>query len=241
MLNEKEALEKELLLLLSESFQPLGCGSLCALLQGKGFQISEATIGRMLRAFDFRGFTEKSGFQGRCLSKAGEDRLKDIIHAERRQQWGEELNQAIKGHTKEQLLEILVARSAIEGALAELAARKATDEDIASLAAILQRQKYGIETDRTTASEDVAFHAELARIAGNKILAASIGLIRQDHQLSPVLELVRRQVGSKFYIDHSRIVKAIRDHDAGKAKKAMCRHIEGLMQDVEKYWGDVTG
>ncbi len=238
MLDERETLEKEILVMLKDSAQPAGCGSICTALQTKGFRISEATTGRMLRDFDNRGFTDKAGYQGRCLTPAGQEHLQELLQDERRKQWGDELTRAVQGHTKEQLMEILVARSAIEGALAELAARKATASDIAELNAILNRQKVGVETDRITAAEDVAFHAELARIAGNKILAASIGLIRQDHQLSPVLEIIRRRVGSKFYIDHNRIVEAISDRNPTAAKAAMCRHIEGLMQDVEKYWSD---
>jgi len=240
LLNEKEALEKQILLLLLDSDQPAGCGSLCTALQAKGFRISEATTGRMLRDFDTLKLTEKTGYQGRCLSKTGEIRLQELLQAERRLQWGEELTQAVQGHTKAQLLEVLVARVAIEGALASLAAKNATPADIVSLTTILNRQKTMAETDLIAAAEDVAFHAELARIAGNKILAAAIGLIRQDHQLSPVLETIRRKVGGKIYIDHNRVFEAIRERNTIAARNAMCVHLEGLMQDVEKYWSDET-
>ena len=238
MLNEKEAVEKELLLLLRDSTQPAGCGSLCAALQARGFRISEATTGRLLRDFDLQSYTEKSGYQGRCLSSAGEARLQQLLQRERRQQWREELTSAVQGHTKEELLEVLVARDAIEGALAALAAQNATPDDVVALTHVLTRQQLRAETEQVAADEDVAFHEELARIAGNKILRASIGLIRQDHQLSPVLETIRRRVGSKIHIDHQRIVDAIRVQDPEAAKAAMHQHITGLIHDVEKYWDE---
>lgn len=238
MLNEKEAVEKELLLLLRDSTQPAGCGSLCAALQARGFRISEATTGRLLRDFDLQSYTEKSGYQGRCLSSAGEARLQQLLQRERRQQWREELTSAVQGHTKEELLEVLVARDAIEGALAALAAQNATPDDVVALTHVLTRQQLRAETEQVAADEDVAFHEELARIAGNKILRASIGLIRQDHQLSPVLETIRRKVGSKIHIDHQRIVDAIRVQDPEAAKAAMHQHITGLIHDVEKYWDE---
>ena len=238
MLNEKEAVEKELLLLLRDSTQPAGCGSLCAALQARGFRISEATTGRLLRDFDLQSYTEKSGYQGRCLSSAGEARLQQLLQRERRQQWREELTSAVQGHTKEELLEVLVARDAIEGALAALAAQNATPDDVVALTHVLTRQQLRAETEQVAADEDVAFHEELARIAGNKILRASIGLIRQDHQLSPVLETIRRRVGSKIHIDHQRIVDAIRAQDPEAAKAAMHQHIAGLIHDVEKYWDE---
>lgn len=238
MLNEKEAVEKELLLLLRDSTQPAGCGSLCAALQARGFRISEATTGRLLRDFDLQSYTEKSGYQGRCLSSAGEARLQQLLQRERRQQWREELTSAVQGHTKEELLEVLVARDAIEGALAALAAQNATPDDVVALTHVLTRQQLRAETEQVAADEDVAFHEELARIAGNKILRASIGLIRQDHQLSPVLETIRRKVGGKIHIDHQRIVDAIRVQDPEAAKAAMHQHITGLIHDVEKYWDE---
>jgi GntR family L-lactate dehydrogenase operon transcriptional regulator len=238
MLNEKEAVEKELLLLLRDSTQPVGCGSLCAALQARGFRISEATTGRLLRDFDLQSYTEKAGYQGRSLSGAGEARLQELLQVERRQQWREELTSAVQGHTKEELLEVLVARDAIEGALAALAAQNATPADVVALTNVLTRQQLRAETEQVAADEDVAFHEELARIAGNKILRASIGLIRQDHQLSPVLETIRRRVGSKIHIDHQRIVDAIRAQDPEAAKAAMHQHIAGLIHDVEKYWDE---
>lgn len=238
MLNEKEAVEKELLLLLRDSTQPAGCGSLCAALQARGFRISEATTGRLLRDFDLQSYTEKSGYQGRCLSSAGEARLQQLLQRERRQQWREELTSAVQGHTKEELLEVLVARDAIEGALAALAAQNATPDDVVALTHVLTRQQLRAETEQVAADEDVAFHEELARIAGNKILRASIGLIRQDHQLSPILETIRRKVGGKIHIDHQRIVDAIRVQDPEAAKAAMHQHITGLIHDVEKYWDE---
>ena len=236
LLNDKETIEKELLLLLRDSAQPAGCGSLATSLQAKGVRISEATIGRLLRVFDHQGYTNKAGYQGRSLSSTGEIRLTDLLNAERRFQWSEEISHIVQGHTKEHLMEVLTARSAIEGALAALAAQQATRTDLAVLMRILRRQKKMAQTNLITASEDVAFHAELARISGNKVLAASIALIRQDHQLSPVLEAIRQRVGSQTYIDHSRIFDAIRLHNPIAAKSAMCEHIEGLMKDVEKYW-----
>ncbi len=238
MLNEKEAVEKELLLLLRDSAQPAGCGSLCAALQARGFRISEATTGRLLRDFDLQSYTEKAGYQGRCLSITGEARLQSLLKLESRHKWREELTQAVQGRTKDELLEVLVARDAIEGAIAALAAQKATPADVLALTNILSRQQLMAQTEQVAADEDVTFHEELARIAGNKILRASIGLIRQDHQLSPVLETIRRKVGSKIHIDHQRIVDAIAAHEPETARAAMHHHINGLIHDVEKYWDE---
>lgn len=237
MLNEKEALEKEILLLLRNSARPAGCGSLSTALQTKGLRVSEATIGRILRDLDCHDYTSKAGYQGRRLSETGENRLSALLQAESRFQWNEEIAQIVKGHTKEHLLEVLVARSAIEGALAALAAESSSRSDLAGLMRILRRQKKMAETNLITAAEDIAFHAELARISGNKVLSAAIALIRQDHQLSPVLEAIRQRVGSRTYVDHNRIFSAIRSHDPVAAKIAMCCHIEGLIKDVKKYWG----
>lgn len=216
MLNARENLERDLLTIIRDSAQPVGCGYISQVLQNKGHSISEATVGRMLRDLDNHGYTDKAGFQGRSLSAKGLARLEELENKRKSLEWGIEFASALRGHSKAQLLEVLVARRAIESELAYLAARNRSEAD--------------------AAREDVEFHALIARMAGNRILGAAIALIRQDTQLSPVLEYIRRRVKSAVYIDHQRIAEAIAAGQADLARELMTEHINNLMKDVEKYW-----
>ncbi|QDR78972.1 FCD domain-containing protein [Sporomusa termitida] len=228
-LSDKENLEYDILSIINESNgRPMGCGSIAVKLQSLGYSFSEATVGRILRDMDIAGWTEKAGFQGRRLSGSGSERLEDLAGKERRQKQGEELLAAVQGHTREQLLEVLIARRAIEGELAYLAAQNAKPEEIQALQAAL-------------AAEDVVFHGIIVNMARNRVLAAAISLIRQDTQLSPVLEHIRLQVHSLVHVDHQKIAESIRSGNGDKARAAMIEHINNLISDVEKYWQPQIG
>ncbi|MDU4960111.1 MAG: FCD domain-containing protein [Sporomusaceae bacterium] len=236
MLNERERLEADCLAVIRDADQPVGCGTLSSVLRQLGHVVSEATVGRLLRDFDQTGYTQKAGFQGRVLSAAGRERLAALADKERSLQWGAEFSEAIKGHDKEKLLEVLIARRAIESELAALAAVNATAEELRLLNAIVDEQRRTLAAGEMTARQDVDFHAMIARMARNQILASAIGLIRQDTQLSPVLEYIRKHVHSKLYIDHDNIRKAILARRSDQARQAMTAHLDSLMADVERFW-----
>jgi GntR family L-lactate dehydrogenase operon transcriptional regulator len=236
VLNEKERLEADSLAVIRDADQPVGSGALSAVLRQLGHVVSEATVGRLLRDFDQAGYTQKAGFQGRTLSAAGRDKLTALADKEKSLQWGAEFSDAIKGHDKEKLLEVLIARRAIESELAALAAQNATEEEHQLLNTIVDDQRRTLAAGEMTARQDVDFHAMIARMARNQVLAAAIGLIRQDTQLSPVLEYIRKHVHSKLYIDHDNIRKAILGRQPAQARQAMAAHINSLITDVERFW-----
>ncbi len=236
MENDKERMEYAVLTIIRDAGQPVGCGAISSVLQGRGYTISEATVGRILRDFDIAGYTEKAGYQGRKLSNTGLERINQLDSKQKSLQWGAELADAIKAHTKEQLLEVLVARRAIESELAALAACNGSEEERRELAEILERQRVTLASGRMAAQEDVDFHSQIAHMARNRVLKAAIALIRQDTQLSRVLEFIRKHVHSVVYIDHKIIFTAINLKLPEQAKEATIEHINNLIQDVEKYW-----
>ncbi|HEY3426669.1 MAG TPA: FCD domain-containing protein [Negativicutes bacterium] len=217
--------------------QPMGCGSISVKLQTLGHSSSEATVGRILRELDFSGFTQKAGFRGRRLSDLGLNRLAELDGKERRLKCGEELMVAVQGHSKEQLLEVLIARRAIESELTFLAAQNATPDEIRTLKAVLARQISVLQNGDSAATEDVDFHNQIVHMARNRILAAAIAIIRQDTLLSPVLERIKRHVHSLLHVvDHQKIVENIASGNGDLARAAMVDHINSLIGDVEKYW-----
>ena len=89
---------------------------------------------------------------------------------------------------------------------------------------------------RAIESELAALAAVNATAEELRLLASAIGLIRQDTQLSPVLEYIRKHVHSKLYIDHDNIRKAILARRSDQARQAMTAHLDSLMADVERFW-----
>lgn len=241
MLTDREKQEYLALLTVHQSESPVGSGYLSRELRNYGWEVSEATAGRILANFDNIGYTTKLGFQGRVLSPLGIEKLKELEDKKVRLNQGYEFFKILESKTPDELIDILVARKAIEREIARLAALNATDEDIKELWQIQNLQKERIAHARGGAAEqDVAFHRVLAKASRNKVLEGAMNLIRQDAQLTPVLEYVRKEVHSIVSLDHANIARAIELRDADKAEKAMVDHIENLIRDVKKYWNLVN-
>ena len=242
MLIEKDKQEYLILLIINQSEMPVGSGHLSRELKNYGWDVSEATTGRILAQYDSTGYTSKLGYQGRRLTAAGIERLRELEEKKVRAEQGQEFFKVLETRTSEELIDILVARRAIERELARLAAVHATGDEIKELWHIQRLQQQRVAHARGGAAEqDVAFHRIMAKASRNKVLERAMDLIRKDGQLAPVLEYIRKEVHSAVSIDHANILKAIEQHDPDKAEKALVDHIDNLIKDVKKYWSEVEG
>lgn len=238
----KERQEYLTLLIISQSQSPVGSGYLSREFKNYGLDVSEATAGRILAQMDSLHYTNRIGYQGRTLTNNGIERLKELEEKKVRSDQGQEFFKALESRTKDELIDILVARRAIERELARLAATNATEDEIKGLWHIQRMQKKRVAHAKGGAAEqDVAFHRIVAKASRNKVLEGAMELIRQDGQLAPVLEFIRKEVHSVVSLDHAKIVTAIENRDADLAEKAMVDHLENLIRDVKKYWDLVEG
>jgi len=236
MLLEKQRLMYVILKIIANSQIPVGSGFICDNLNMQGFNISEATTGRILRELDIKGYTEKIGFKGRNLTPSGQKKLKELEHEHRINHYGNELVNAIKVTGKHELLDILIARKAIESQLAKLAAQFITAKEIQEMEEIISEQQEHVDKGISIADDDIRFHKAIAKAAKNRVLDAAMDLIRQHGQISPILEYIRKEVRSTVLLDHKNIFEAIISKNADMAEKAMIRHIENLAKDVKRYW-----
>jgi GntR family L-lactate dehydrogenase operon transcriptional regulator len=136
------------------------------------------------------------------------------------------------------LLEILVARRAIEREMAALAAEMRTKKDLVALRKILDRQNTLLARGEPMASTDPEFHEEVARISGNKVLQSAIEIIRRSGEGASFFEYIRTKVGSQVGADHEAVYDAIAEGDPEVASAAMTRHIDNVIRDVRTYWKD---
>ncbi len=223
-----------LLKYMSDNPIPVGSGAASEILSMEGFQVSEATVGRLLRQMDLQGFTQRLGFKGRTLTDKGRDYITHLADRENRQHYSNTLAEIVRSQSLDDLLDTLVARRAIEREIARLAAENITPEQAKGLRVIIEEYE-SAQGDRV-ADGDVAFHQALATVAGNKVLKAALDLIRKDAQLSPVLGYIREQLHRKVFSDHKQIYDAVTAKDSLAAELAMVNHIENLIADVQKYW-----
>jgi len=214
----------------------VGSGTLQNELAKYGVRISEATAGRLLRDLDKKGYTEKVSFRGRMLTDLGRKRLYDLERERERANFGSELLRVLKVRGQRDLIEVLIARRAIERETARLAATNATSDEIAELGRIVERHRQVACGGGSGSDEDVRFHQLIASASRNRVLIAASDLIRQDGQLASIMTFIRKQVKSTVVDDHVRILEAIAARDPSSAESAMVSHIENLIRDVKRYW-----
>ncbi len=124
------------------------------------------------------------------------------------------------------LEDLKAARLFFETGLAREAAARATDADIERLNAALDRQRALFGTDAEAFVEaDLEFHAAIAAIAGNPILAAvsraMLGWLREFHA-----RILHWKGNEHVTLDeHGRIVAAIAARDGAAAFDLMADHL----------------
>ncbi len=128
------------------------------------------------------------------------------------------------------LADLLDVRKMIEPHLAARAAVHATEEEVARLQAILDRQRAKAQAGQLAVEEDSEFHYTIATAARNqvilRILDVLMDLLRTSREKS--LQVPGRL--QKSLEGHRRILRAIRRRDPAAAEAAMRRHLEEIEQ-----------
>jgi GntR family transcriptional regulator, transcriptional repressor for pyruvate dehydrogenase complex len=121
--------------------------------------------------------------------------------------------------------ELIDAREILEGALAAMAAERATAEQIEKLRSIVDRMQEAHSDAAIFLAADVELHQLLAEAADNRYLLKAMGgirsMLRRDLELGAELSI--RRVGDlQFAVDeHRQVVEAIAARDPVAARAAM--------------------
>ncbi|TDE11171.1 FadR/GntR family transcriptional regulator [Jiangella asiatica] len=140
----------------------------------------------------------------------------------------------VKGHGQDLAEFVVEAREALEPMIAPLAAKRATDEDLARLRQLVEELANVGEGDpEVHARVDIAFHATLAAASGNPVLTAMHDLITQlglryRRSSVQVPGAVERAV-----MWHRHILEAIEARDPGAAADAMRMHLRQVRSEIE--------
>jgi len=126
---------------------------------------------------------------------------------------------------RDKVEELIDAREVLEGALAALAAERATAAQIDQLRSIVDRMQEAHGDAATFLAADVELHQLLAEAANNRYLLKAMGgirsMLRRDLELGAELSI--RRVGDlQFAVDeHRQVIEAIAARDPGAAREAM--------------------
>ncbi len=223
---------------LGSSPEPIGAGSLAHSLGRMGYPVSMATAGRILQDLDEKGYVEKISNKGRILSPKGQEYLQKLEEQGKGLRLAQSLLEELYMRAPEDLLNILVARRAIERETARLAALNATEEDLTEIRVFAEILDSKPEKVPSIAVVDRLFHEAIARAGKNNVLLTTLKLVRQDVHIQQVFALIRQREGRILGGDHMPIYEAIARRNPEAAERAMLVHINNIIEDVEHYCHD---
>lgn len=133
--------------------------------------------------------------------------------------------------------ELLEARKSVEGEAAGLAATRITDEEIATLEALLSEMESENDHDVVMSEDaDRRFHMTIARATQNSAIVAMVEMLWDVRNRSPqsvhFLEHVRAHGVKPIIKEHASIMEALRNRDARAARTAMRAHLASVMEAV---------
>ncbi len=184
------------------------------------FQTSRRTLREALRVLEQKGLVEiKTGSKGGAfVTDRSSDRMRESLSLLIRK----------KKIPYESLVEF---RIQLEGAIAELAAGRATKEDLQALAGLLEKAgqaaRNGIASSEQFNDLETALHLGLGQICQNPLYEA---ILRTIHEVlvSPSFQLlaVDEAYLQQAYRDWVDIVRALGKAQAGRARALMQAHLE---------------
>jgi DNA-binding FadR family transcriptional regulator len=138
--------------------------------------------------------------------------------------------------------EVLGARDFIESAIAEEAARKATDEDIARIDEILAEVAASQLPRKEWTTLDRRFHVAIASTLQNAVLTRIVGELF-DQRVNPYFERLARHIECDATMraadrEHTAIRNAIASRVPAKARVAMHEHMKGSHQRFARDFGE---
>jgi len=222
----------EVLSYLQNNGSAAGAGSVQLYLTGRGFSVSEATAGRILRKLETSGLVEKNRNKGRELSDEGLKRLRELDDIKWQYRWTEKFMDTIASLKKDKLIQLLEACRPVEIGIARLAAARATQKDIDKIAANVEQMEKCAKEGKFPAELDTEFHCLLAAASGNPVLMSVIVLLRKKQENALGIAAIRAKVGAASCEDHRKILGALKWHDPEIAALAMKTHLNNLVDSL---------
>lgn len=142
-----------------------------------------------------------------------------------------------------QMAELYVVRTELEGLAARLAARHATDEEAQVLQSMVAEDRALLNDPSALARANRRFHKQIHLASHNRFLVQQLDLVHRSMALMATTSLAAQGRGEIALAEHQAIVDAIVARDEDAAYKALRDHIsvafvtrlklDSLAQDVD--------
>ncbi|MBJ6371146.1 GntR family transcriptional regulator [Sedimentitalea arenosa] len=124
-----------------------------------------------------------------------------------------------------QMAELYVVRRELEGLAARLAARHATEEEVAVLRGMVTADDALIDDPAALARANRRFHKQIHLASHNRYLVQQLDLVHRTMALMATTSLAAQGRGQIAQSEHDGIVAAIEARDETGAEKALKEHI----------------
>ncbi|WP_250514055.1 FadR/GntR family transcriptional regulator [Caballeronia sp. INDeC2] len=126
-------------------------------------------------------------------------------------------------------IEIMTARSVIEGAIAASVAPFAKPKELKALRTVYETMAREVGNGQVPMGADRAFHIAIAQMTGNDVLVRTVGSL-YDERHSPLSSTLRghfegEETWAAALGEHREILEALEARDAIQAQAAMQRHM----------------
>ncbi len=143
-----------------------------------------------------------------------------------------------------QLAELYVVRSELEGLAARLAARHATDEEIRVLGAMIDEDRALLNDPQALARANRRFHKQVHLASHNQFLVQQLDLVHRSMALLATSSLAVDGRGEVALAEHQAIVDALARGDGDGAYEALKSHISVAFEtrlriDADGYGSDI--
>lgn len=193
------------------------------------FGVGRTSVREALKSLSVMGILESRAGDGTFVS-ANRDR-----YLERALQWGLLLDRKV-------VKDLIETRLLLESHTSYLAARRATDDDLAAMASAIHGMEESVSDPKRYLEFDLRFHLLIAEATQNTILGNLLSTIRgylqswveQTLATSPPEHPTSRAVLT--IMQHKKILRALKKRRANDARRAMREHILSSQADVESHF-----
>jgi DNA-binding GntR family transcriptional regulator len=138
-----------------------------------------------------------------------------------------------------QLAELYVVRSELEGLAAQLAAKHATPEEVRVLRLMVEEDQSIVEDPAALSRANRRFHKQIHLASHNRYLVLQLNLVHRNMALLTTTSLAAEGRGQTALSEHDDIVSAIENGDGDTANRALKAHISHAFEtrlriDAEK-------
>ena len=184
------------------------------------FGVSRVTIRHAVSALAARGLLDvRVGARGGLrIATSDPDRLIDAFSIQLR----------LMGLRRDELFEAMLA---IEPVTASLAARRASDAQIADLRELIERSRQAVDDPPRFTALAVGFHQALADMCDNRALRASLAALRFT-QLEHLGPPTTRPIAERVARIHAGILEAIAARDPELARQRMSEHLAAVSREA---------